>query len=78
MNPFVISKANTAYLVSVKVRDVVVAPWERSKHNSTCKTIADTLQIIATTKLILAEPAHPVAFLKEYYPSKGWTLENAR
>ena len=72
-----ISRVFTSYLVAVIGKEVVVEPLLTPKRSRTSRTIADSLQIIANAKLMLAYSKEPEQYLKEYFKSKGWIIENA-
>jgi hypothetical protein len=74
---FVISRVFTSYLVAVIGNEVVVEPLLTPKRSRASRTIADSLQIIANAKLMLAYSKEPEQYLKEYFKSKGWMIEDA-
>lgn len=71
-----IAKNKAAYLVTVNGMEVIVSVHQTDSRFTATKTIADTLQILGNTRLVLAHPANPLEFLKQYYQSKGWTIES--
>ena len=49
---------------------LVVEPLETPKNTVGSNAIANTMETIANTKMILHHPADPEQFLKEYYEEK--------
>jgi hypothetical protein len=75
---FIIRKTFTAYLVTVVGREVIVEHLDDRKGHTISKTISDTLQTVGNTRLVLSNPPDPVNFLKSFYNSRGWDIEEVR
>jgi hypothetical protein len=73
---FTISKRLSSYLITVQGNEVTVAPLQNANRYNSGRTIANTLQIIGNTRLVLDTPRNPFQFLKDFYTEKGWQIEN--
>lgn len=74
---FVIRKIHSAYVVSGNEAEVTVEPLYDSRRVAACATISSTMQMVGHSKLVLHHPDDPCHFLKDYYRSLGWDIENA-
>ena len=74
---FIINKLNFAYLVMVTDKSVMIEPMRKSNRYVNPWAIAETMQIICTTKLAIHNPNNTVEFLQHYFTEKGWIVNNA-
>lgn len=74
-NEFVIRKEYTSFVVSVQGYKASVRPT-LNHENKTGFTVANSLEAIARTKLLIDKPDDPVACLKRFYYSLAWRIED--
>ena len=72
-----ISRVFTSYLVAIIGNEVIVEPLQTPTRSRASRTISNSLQIIANAKLMIAYSTEPALYLKNYFISKGWRIENA-
>jgi hypothetical protein len=74
---FIIFKQYSAYLISIEGTSVNVTPTEYQKYNSATLTIAQSLQVLAMSQVLLSHTANPYQLLMNYFESKGWATSDS-
>lgn len=73
---FEIHKPLYGYLVIVQGMNVVVKPLQTKKYIQTNFAVANILQTLGNSTILINRPLDPFNSLQQFFEEKGWVVKN--